>query len=241
MVLVTGCSVIRKTAKENVSGGRGKAISVENLKKSNMTGSDFQIQKAQITINGEGGEEKLTANMKYREPGTWLVSLRSLTGIEAARFFISDDTILVNDRLNKKVYHGSAEYLMNKYGLSIKYLPVILGDIITEGTDIEDINCSENKAVIIERNGESNINYKIDCSTGKVRYVTIENSLSGQIINISLEKFIKGDEVNYYRNIRITDQGEHNQIKIKIERISRLGVNNLDFIPGKNYEDVILR
>ncbi len=241
MFIIPGCSVVRETASENVSNGRGKTISIEDLKTYNFTGSDFQIQKALIEIKNEDGDQKLMANLKYREPGIYLVSLRSLTGIEAARLYISDDTILINDRVNKKVYHGSTEYMMEKYGISIKYLPLILGDIVIEKNNSQYFNCRDNETEIMERSEKNDIIYTLSCSTEKVKYVTTENSISGKGLYIYFDKFKKENNISYYRNIRITDEKKENTIKITIERISRTVVNDLNFIPGKNYEDVILR
>ncbi|MFH0841683.1 MAG: DUF4292 domain-containing protein [Bacteroidota bacterium] len=194
-----------------------------------------------VEVTREAGEQRLAANFKYKEPGNYMVSLRSLTGIEAARLYITDDTILINDRVNKIVYHGSTEYLKQKYGISVKYLPLILGDIIVENINNQYINCKGNESEIIEKSENGDIIYTLNCSTGKVKYVIIENQLSGNDLKVYLDKFKKGDNINYYRNIRITDEKKENTINIKIERISRAIVSDLNFIPGKNYEVIILR
>ena len=241
IIIVSGCATVRESGSENGSGGRGKAVTIESLRSLNLTGSDFQIQKAIIKVTGEAGEQRLAVNLKFRAPETYLVSLRSLTGIEAARFYIADDTLLVNDRVNKRIYHGSTKYLTEKYGISVNYLPLIFGDIIIEKPESENVNCNENESRIIEKSENNDILYTINCSTGKVKYVKAENAISHKGFNINFDKFVKGDNISYYRNIEISDEPKQNTIQIAIERISRMVIDDLTFIPGKNYEEVILK
>jgi hypothetical protein len=192
-------------------------------------------------VKGEEGEQKLVANLKFRKPGTYLISLRNMAGIEAARFYITDDTILVNDRINKIVYHGSTEYLLDKYGISVKYLPMLLGDIIMERPDKEFVKCIENEAEINEKRENSIITYKLNCSRKKVKSVTAENPVSGQEVNISFDKFVREENLWLSRSIDIRDNKEENAIKITIERISRTASEDINFIPGKSYKYVLLK
>ena len=39
------------------------------------------------------------ATIKYELPDKYLISIRSKAGIEAARIFITKDTVLINDRI----------------------------------------------------------------------------------------------------------------------------------------------
>ena len=58
-------------------------------------------------------------------PDKFLISIKSHTGIEVARIFLTGDSIMINDRINKKLYYGSTSYLKNKYGLTTAVFPVI--------------------------------------------------------------------------------------------------------------------
>ena len=69
--------------------------------------------------------------LKFEYPDKYLISIKSRTGIEGARIYISEDTILFNDRINKKMYYGSSLYLKRKYGLTTNFLPLIFGDIVS--------------------------------------------------------------------------------------------------------------
>ena len=79
-------------------------------------------------------------------PDKYLVSIKSNTGIEIARIYLTEDSVMLNDRLNKKLYYGSASDLKKKYGLTTAILPVIIGDYVNDGkSDEESQNCIDGR------------------------------------------------------------------------------------------------
>ena len=81
--------------------------------------------------------------MKYRLPGNYLVSIRNKTGMEAARVYVTHDTVLINDRIYRKLYIGSNEYLLKKYGIATNSLPLVFGDYLKGLSEVEILkDCS---------------------------------------------------------------------------------------------------
>ncbi|MBE0654758.1 MAG: DUF4292 domain-containing protein, partial [Bacteroidales bacterium] len=109
LLLVTNCSVSKFKAKER-SGTydyEAGSLEVNKLEDYNLTNLSFYIQKADIEVISRGGKESLLASVKYRFPDSYLISLRTRTGIEAARVLIRSDSVFINDRINRAMYYGS--------------------------------------------------------------------------------------------------------------------------------------
>ena len=69
-----------------------------------------------------------------------MITVRSRTGIEAGRAFITSDTLIIKDRFNKKLLVGKPETLAKKYGIDPSFLFTILGDIVVEDKDRDGFN-----------------------------------------------------------------------------------------------------
>ena len=134
--LISGCSTLRRQSKVVPEGEPSLEVSLNNIMQKNLTKYNFNVQKAEIQYIEEGRNINMIASLKYRSDGKYLASVRSITGIEIARIFISKDTILVNDRINKKLYYGSTDYLEEKYGISADAIPLLFGDLMID-TDRE--------------------------------------------------------------------------------------------------------
>jgi len=239
--MLSGCSIIRRTSDINVDDRTNDTLSTDIILSHNISNSDFQIQKAVIEIDGEEGRQNLIANMKFKIPGNWLVSLRSQTGLEAARIYITEDTILVNDRINKILYHGSPEYLKIKYGITTKYLAAILGDFIVQNRKQQNINCDQSEFQIDEKAANESIEYIINCRSEKVKSIRTGNTRNNKEIKVEFSRFQKENIFYYAREILITDSENETYILIKLDKVVAFDDGEITFIPGKNYEDIVLR
>jgi len=101
-LLLTGCSAFKKGTKNEIYM---PVISDEALTarifSMNVTKTDFNIPRADIEIFNNGKSQRLIANLKYRNPGIYLAAIKNRSGIEAARIYITRDTIMINDRIIK--------------------------------------------------------------------------------------------------------------------------------------------
>lgn len=240
LVTISGCSAVKKEEKTQILIDADKVLALNELKKANLANNDFNIIKAEIEIINKGEKQKFIAGLKFKTPGTYLISLKSRTGIEGARIFITQDTILVNDRLNKKLYYGSPAFLKQKYGISTNILPVITGDYIEE-TDKGNIviRCTKNRSLITEIIEKKEFNYTIDCKEQKVIETKINNETEGFILLFG--KFNDYNGKHFPQNIIIEDNNKENSININIEKIEFNLIESIEFIPGKGYEKIELK
>jgi outer membrane biogenesis lipoprotein LolB len=240
--LLSGCSVVRKKAIITQLSDDVYKDHLVNGREINLTEYNFNIKKAAIEINTDEEKQKIIANLKYRKPGNYLLSVRNKTGIEAARIFINEDTILINDRINRKLFYGSTGFLKEKYGLTINAIPILLGDYIFEprndaGTD----KCINGKLSFTELLDEKNIYGEIDCSNRKIISTFLYSGSGKEQIIIKYSNFSREKGITFPRNINLKDSTGNLSLSIEISEVE-LGVNdNINFIPGSGYERILLR
>ena len=163
-------------------------------------------------------------------------------GIEAARVFISHDTVLINDRIYRKLYCGSNEYLLKKYGIATGSLPLVFGDYLDGLKEVEIFkDCSNGVSEIQGYLETKEIWYYLDCNKAKVSGVTISEKTGTAGINMKFGEFRYADNITYPGQILIEDILEKTQISIKILSVDFTDKRQLEFIPGKNYERIILK
>lgn len=241
LLIISGCAALRR---ENLSipESVGEAMfTATEIVKNNLTEKDFNIQRAEIQYVDSGTEIRFIANLKYRHGGLYLASLRTRTGIEAARIYITRDTIFVNDRINKRLYCGSSEYIERKYGISAEALPLIMGDVVLKSKDELKLSCLDGQTRIDTRLGESGIVYNIDCMLKKAVSVFISRENIENKIKISCSEHQFTDVRNYPRIIEIEESSGNSMLKIEISKIEFNNLEDINFIPGNNYEKVIIK
>jgi len=218
------------------------SVHESEIVKSNITNSDFFIQKAEIEINNEETTTELYASMKYQKEGKYLISIRSKSGIEVVRIFLTNDTILANDRINKKVYCGSASYIKNKYGISFRSLPVIFGDFIeVDNPGKVIIDCIDGRGVFSDNIGEKALMMTIDCKEMKIIESSISSENGVNRIKIKYDDFHKYGNVIYPSVIQIVESKTKSDIRIEIKKLVSDTEEKMIFIPGSNYESIMLK
>lgn len=236
-IITSGCAVkkIRQT------DAAGKSVSeniLENTIIQNISNNSYFIQRAEIEIVTADGKEKFIATVKFEKPYSYLISIKSRTGIEGARIYITKDTILVNDRINKKLYSGTADYLKLKYGISQNLLPLIFGDIILDPkcergmvkcTDDElNIDCPV-KGVLLK--------YRINCDKAKTGMVTLVE----QGVSMKFVKYFFSGNIMVPRLVEFKSEKFNTTVNIKIVKVESPWNGNVSFVSGKGYELIELR
>ena len=242
-VILSGCSTMKKAVVNAPvkSSSDNLGLTDRTLKK-NLTGRDFNIVKAEIEIVNNGESQKLVASVKYRKPGNYLVTIRNRTGIEAARVYITQDTVMINDRIYRKLYCGSNEYLLNKYGIATGSLPLVFGDYLEGLKEVEILkDCNNGVSEIQGYLENKELWYYLDCNKAKISGVTISEKTGTAGINMKFGEFRYADNITYPGQIIIEDILEKTQISIKIVSVDFTDNRQLEFIPGKNYERIILK
>jgi hypothetical protein len=235
--MFSSCSLTRKLAVSEEPGRSGKNVSLENVRNKNLTDKGFFISKAEISVTGKDMNEKVLCSIKYNVPGKYLITLRSRSGIEAARLLITEDTVLMNDRINRKLYYGSGKSLQIKYGFSDLMIPVIFGDYIGKDESNEGfVNCLEGFLRKRAEIGSTVVDYIIDCRKEK----PVKASAGNNELNIDFRSFRKIGESMIPGEIEIVDSYRRIKVMLKIDKIEYPWEGSIDFVPGSNYERIPL-
>jgi hypothetical protein len=238
-IFICNCSVTRNRGKDRtISSNKLYSDNIlESVRNQNITDSSFFIQKAEIEVTNEAGKESFIGNIRFEFPDKYLISLKNKTGIEGARIFISNDTILVNDRINKKLYSGTPFYLKRNYGLSQNCLPVIFGDIVTDKSyDNDKEKCLGDRVIINCLINGIIFSYNIDCIKRKVISVDQINNLKQKDLKINYDGFFNVGNILIPRIVELLDINHNIKIRIKVLKVEYPWKGILKFIPGDGYE-----
>jgi len=244
-VIITGCSTARKAGK--ISGATAKesattAYSIESVFLNNLTNNNFYIQKADINIIQENISVRLVADIKYKKPDTMLITVRSRTGIEAGRAFITKDTLIVRDRINKKLLIGDPEALGAKYGVDPSFIPAIFGDIVVEEKDrTEYMECFRGDFNREFKVHGKNVEYIVDCQRKKLKQAYFEGDIKSGNITISMNDIIKSGDVIYPGKIVINDDLKSMSVIIEIRKIESPWNGKISIVSGQGYKVVKIR
>ena len=210
---------------------------LENVARQNITSAGFFIQKAEIELTNQNGKQKFLASIKFEYPYKYIISIKSRAGIEGARIYISKDSIMVNDRINKKMYFGTTFSLTRKYGLSQSLLPLVFGDLLVEK------NQQKLKEKCLDGNLEFNcvlrgvsLNYELDCKKSKSLKVTIRNNYLQKDVNIISEGYLKTGNIVIPRVIEVEELNTNIKFRIRYIKIQYPWNGTVKFVPGKGYE-----
>jgi hypothetical protein len=235
IIVLGGCSATRKTGKTLSVTSEGLVLSGEVLRQ-NITGKSFFIQKAEVEFDSEELNGKFNAIIKYKDD-KYLISIKSKTGIEIARAFLSRDSILINDRINKKFIYGKPDWAAKRFGFSYEILPVLFGDYVTSNQSVTDtIKCVRYMTGVEARVKGVKLNYEIDCKNAKVRIAENEGSLNVVTAQIEYSDYIKTDGILVPSEIKIRNFKPEWSVQIKLGKIERPWDGAIEFIPGNKYE-----
>jgi hypothetical protein len=238
-VLTGACSVTRKAGKNTLPEFNDNASEcvLEEVIKRNITSTSFFIQKIEIELITQSGKKKFLGSIKFKYPDKFLISLKSRTGIEGMRIFINRDSILINDRINKKMYFGKSLNIKRKFGIDQRVLPLIFGDMIVDnrfnaGTD----KCVDNKLMFDWNLNEARVVYHIDCKRNKTEMIDLKSTSMKENIRINYSNFTGISGTLIPRIIEIEDLQNKIKIKIKMLKTEYPWNGDIRFVPGKGYE-----
>ena len=238
-ILIAGCSVTRFKGKGTgeVSNNAFTNNILESVQRQNITNSGFFVQKAEIEIESQNGKERYLGSIKFEKPDKYLISLRSRSGIEGARIYISNDTIMVNDRINKKLYFGTSFYLKRKYGIDQSCLPLILGDIVLDKECEKDQEkCTGDKIIASCFPKGIRLNYEIDCRKRKILSVEQTDNYSQAGIKIKYNNFRNVENIFVPGTIEFKDSRYDATIIIRLMKVDFTWNGSVKFVPGAGYE-----
>lgn len=236
-ILSCGCAVSKRTGNAITGTSQADPREIIQLTESqNITNSSFFIERGRIATSGEGGRIRLLFTMKYAQPGNFLISLKSATGIEAFRVYLSKDTVLINDRINKVTLYGNPFDFERISGLPAELLKVSVGDMFVGSMDRKiDGKCIDNKVALEDYYNGLKIKTVLNCAEGKAKSILLTSGKLDEQITLSYSKY-RSDSYKVPGRIEINDFRRKVKIVIKIEKYTVPFIGKLEFIPGAGYK-----
>jgi hypothetical protein len=238
-LLAGGCALTKRAGNGTISLNEAAQSGniLEDVARQNITSAGFFIQKAEVEFNNQNGKQKFLASIKFEHPDKYLISIKSRTGIEGARIYITKDSVIVNDRINKKMYFGTTFSLIRKYGLSQSLLPLAFGDLLIEKNQQKLIEkCLDGNLVFNCILRGVSLNYMLDCKKSKSLKVTLRNNYLQKDVNIVSEGYFKTGNILTPRVVEVEELNTNIKIRIRYIRIEFPWNGKIKFVPGKGYE-----
>lgn len=241
--MLGSCSVARKAESLKLFDSKLPSDQLfDDVRNRNITNYGFFVEKAEIKVSDRDGTKRLLASVKYMESQEYLISLRGTGGIEAARIFISKDSALINDRINKVTYFGNLKSVEKRYGVNLAVLPLLLGDfIVSEKTLKARSECEEGVVSVTDNIGGLKVDYLINCKERKAVLTRLEKSTGITGWELLFDGFSGKGDRTIPENITINDKTTGNVIEIRIMKLTIPWTGEIKFIPGSRYEKVELR
>jgi hypothetical protein len=241
-ILLAACTASRKSFINSVPEmDPDNSVSIQGVEKQNITNHNFFIEKIEFKLKDLDGSQNGFGSVKFVLPDKYLISIKSRTGIEVARIFITTDTLLINDRINKKLYCGSNGYLQSKYGITTSVLPVLFGDYINNTIRCNDLEtCQRGRTRSEGKINEVEILYILDCGLSKIIKAVPRNGRGENGMEIAYNEFFRQDGLTVPGKIEISDIHKRSVIELTIKRVELQWEGEIEFIPGKQYEIIHL-
>lgn len=236
LIIVFGCSGTRNL-NSGFEEGRKKDASDVLVKvlERNLSNSGFFIHKGRIFTSGETGRIGLYFTMKFHPPANYLISIRSRTGIEAFRVYISADTVLVNDRFNKSVLYGNVRDFEKISGLPAALLKVSFGDLFIIDAKLQpDEKCIDNEIKLNEYFMGLTVKSTIDCKNEKVKSILLTTGVPDEFITIDYKR-ARDDSHRLPKKVEINDFRRKIRITLSIDKYTSPWIGDVEFIPGTGY------
>jgi hypothetical protein len=235
-VINYGCSVQRiDSARSNIRNNKDISQIRNFVLDNNLTNENFYLQKGVITLKNEKEERKFIYSVKFNIPDKYLISIKNKVGVEGARIYLSKDTILINDRINRKLLYGNQKDMEKISGFSFFALNMLFGDLagIEENTQIES-KVNNNMMELRYENSGIEVKAAIDLKVNKVRNAECLNKRNNDIFRTKYIKFSK-EEKHIPRKIQIENEKENFTARISIFKLQVPWDGRIDFISGKGY------
>jgi hypothetical protein len=242
VLVISGCSGIRKVSRSpDKTGEKAGYVNGRDVAMQNLTTEGFFIQKAEIEINTGDERQRFLASVRFDPAGKYLISLRSRTGIEAARIYLDKDTVLGNDRINRVLYYGKPDVLSRMYGIPFDLMPVIFGDIIGETVNDVSGRCGGGSFKTDQVVKGNHMVYRVDCGRRKIISAENEGNLLASVSEIEFSDFIEIDGITAPSYIKISHLRSETMVTIRIDQIERPWSGSVELIPGGRYKLIELK
>lgn len=209
---------------------------------------NFEYLSSRTKFKFKNDKDKMRANAFIRMKKDSIIWFRLTpgAGIEAARGKITQDSLVIIDKINKQVLRYSFETLSQEFSFEFNFdlfQSVLIGDMPIEASNDDAFAEKANKFVISQTVGDLNIDNTIDEKTRKLENLEATTTMNDNTLSLKYSEFKElNDKPFAYKAVMILDyfvEGKKDQATIDIEH-KRVKIEEKElkfpFIIPKNYE-----
>lgn len=194
-------------------------------------GFEYLSTRTKFKYKNGNDKTKATARMRIKKDSIIWFSLTPGVGIEAARGIITQDSLILMDRVSKEAYYFSFDSLSKRFEFDFSYdlfQSVLIGDLPFDQEEGDEINRTDNDITIVQQEQQLTVRNKIDLKTGRLKNLKASTSENRNTLEIKYNEFRPLNEkafankalmiLNYFKEGKkeqATVDLEHNRIKIE--------------------------
>ena len=242
LISTYGCAPKKYAAESSDKAGESALEEViDRVMRNNLSEESFYIEKASVKVNINNKSNKYLFSIKYAKPDIFLISIKNTTGIEGARVYITKDSVLINDRIGKRLIVGKLKDIDRITGFPWVLFKALFGDLVlNEVRSKPDITRLFNSVVILQGYNGKVMKSVLNPGIGKVMSASLINENQKEELAVSYSRFDKSDKHSPgVIEVKVTNRNFSAQIKI--EKVQPLWNGGIEFIPGKGYSKEEIR
>ena len=194
---------------------------------------EFEYLSSRTKFKYKNGKDKTRANAFIRMKKDSIIWFRLTpgAGIEAARGTITQDSLILVDKINKQVFRYSFETLSQEYNFEFNFdlfQSVLIGNMPIPASNEDAFAEKGNKFVISQTVGDLNIDNTIDEKTRKLEDLEATSTVNDNTLSLKYSEFKELNDkpfaykaemlLNYFvegKKEQATIDIEHKRVKIE--------------------------
>ncbi|WMN12925.1 DUF4292 domain-containing protein [Marivirga salinae] len=185
---------------------------------------DFEYLQAKSKIRFSSPDKSLSssATIRMKKDSVIWVSVSPIFGIEAARGFISQDTIVFMDRVNKDVYRYNYETLSNTLNFEVDFemvQSILLGNQVFDFKGDDNFSKKSGELKIGQKRGRFELETTAAVDNRKVRNVKVREIPDGSKMEIIFSEFniIAEQAFPFNTDVEIISKGKNGEERTQVE------------------------
>jgi hypothetical protein len=229
-------AVIAFSCKKEYFSFRNTEVDIANFKVAEID-FEFLSTKTKFQYTDSKNSNSATANIRIKKDSIIWFSLTPALGIEAARGIITQDSMIIVDRLNKTYSVFTFKELSNKFRIDMDYnllQSLLLGNAISEIKPDNKLRNEGDFFKLTQIQSALNIENLVNNKTLKIERVTLKDALTSNSMAISYSDFWPVDSYLFSNQTSISinykigeDQPnstteivlEHSKVEIETKRV----------------------